>query len=96
MWGLVLRRPVQVGSSGAAHIDLGQEMGELQVAGHPWAWVQLGQRPASETPAHFNLPAGNYALTFECPDGKRRSQQVEVVEGRQANLSVDCAAAAGP
>jgi predicted Ser/Thr protein kinase len=91
-WGLQVRRSLRLEPAAAVNLDLREEMGSLALTGKPWAWVRLGTTPAAETPLRLNLLAGQYTLVFECPNGQRKTQRVDVAVGKLSTAHVDCTA----
>ena len=81
---------VSLAAGSLAHVEVSDQRGRLQIWGRPWAWVQIGLKPPRETPVTLELIEGEYALVFECPDGRRHSAVVEVNAGGQTATGVDC------
>ena len=83
-------RIVRLSPGGRAALRIDDRVGGLDVTGSPWAWMQLGRHPARETPAHLELLEGSYVVVLECPDGRRRTDTVEVTAAASANLTIRC------
>jgi serine/threonine-protein kinase len=90
--GGTLMRTVRVRPQSRGRLVMGAERGTLDVEGTPWAWLQMGQHPAQETPAHLELFEGEYSVLTECPDGGRQQHTVRVSAQIPARLVVRCPA----
>lgn len=54
--------------------------GSLAIAAEPWAWVQIDTQTPFEAPAQVDVAAGQHTVLYECPDGRRFSESVNVAE----------------
>ena len=88
--GLVAWRKLRVPRGESRRVQGEGGRGRLLVEARPWAWVQRGLYPAGETPRDDELWAGDYVLTVECPDGRRRQQTVTVREHQTTRLQLRC------
>jgi hypothetical protein len=72
-------------------MELTAQRGTLRVSSQPsWAFVQIGTKTGVETPVNFELYAGDYQFTFECPNGKRQKMIGHVDAGETGSLVVHC------
>ncbi len=88
--GFVLRRKVRLGAGRSESLNVQPAKGVLSVNATPWAWVRLGRKAAAETPVRMTVYEGEYRVGFECPDGRKMKQAVQVRPGKTATLKVDC------
>jgi serine/threonine protein kinase len=88
--GLVVRRNVRLDAGQQANVDIVLQKGSLSITGRPWAWVQIGMRPPAETPLRLELLEGEYTVIFECPDGRRKTEQVRITPGGSESAGITC------
>ncbi|MCK5688853.1 serine/threonine protein kinase [Myxococcota bacterium] len=89
--GLSFNRKVRLTSAKSEHLDIQLRKGRLMVNARPWAWVQIGKKPAAESPFNKELWEGTYKVIIEC--GKTRQhhdQTVTIVPGSTKRVKVKC------
>ena len=91
--GLVTWRRSNLARGQRAKLTIEDRRGHVSVRGIPWVWVQRGLHPATESPLEADWLEGEYALTFECPDGRRTEHTLIVEAGRRSGVLVNCVAA---
>ncbi|MEE8408989.1 MAG: serine/threonine-protein kinase, partial [Myxococcota bacterium] len=88
--GFTVRRKVRLAAGRTETLDIKPRRGNLALNADPWAWVSVGKASPSETPVRLKLYEGEYAVLFECPDGRRKRENARVVPGQTTSLSVSC------
>ena len=85
-----MHRIVHLEAGRPTQVEILGRKGSLAITGKPWAWVQTGLRPATETPVRWELLEGDYTLRFECPDGRRKTEHVNIVADVNTSTSINC------
>ncbi len=88
--GFSTRRKVRLAAGRTETIDVKPQKGNLALNATPWAWVRLGKASPSETPVRLQVYEGDYEVTFECPDGRKKVEHAHVNADQTSSVSVSC------
>jgi hypothetical protein len=88
--GFTLRRKVRIAAGHTEKLEIKPRKGNLSLNATPWAWVSIGKASPSETPVRLTVYEGEYAVLFECPDGRRKKENARVLSGQTTSLSIAC------